>query len=449
MDFRPDPPSQHEVLGSAQRYRDAQNEFRAQADVLRQIAGQIGHSSVWAGVSAEHVSSTLGTIANATDGFASASGSVASTLEVLAYAVSPLIAQRQSVIAQLKQQAREPGLAATLVFSKLKSDLISLESRIQRCFEQASDDVRAAATHAAAWRTDINVNPQAMRQAIGEEIGKSFASFAGGVVEGVWEPVAGTWNLVTHPESVVNLVRAFQADSPGTLKKMWDGIIDADTWQKDPARAMGKIAPGIIATILTAGEGGAALAAGRTTGKIEKAASEGGKMTAKTAGRQLDTIHLSSGESGSWNRILNNPKPDTTYIVDKKFSYTTDSIGRVSESSARLDTLIAKDRNIYQQRLAGGVDRLPGDDGGHIYGTQFGGPGESINITAMRSDLNRLGNRDYYALEQQWAKFIGEGKSIDVDIKMNYSSDSSLRPSIYTVTYKVDNGPVMSRIFKN
>ncbi|MEO5318909.1 DNA/RNA non-specific endonuclease [Arthrobacter sp. CC3] len=368
---------------------------------------------------------------------------------MLAYAVSPLIAQRQTVITQLKQQAREPGLAATLVFSKLKGDLISLESRIQRCFEQASDDVRAAAAHAAAWGTNINVNPQAMRQAVGEEIGKAFASFAGGVVEGVSESVVGTWNLVTQPQSVMNLVRAFEADGPGTLRKMWEGIIDAETWQKDPARAMGKIAPGIIATILTAGGSGAALAAGRTTGKIEKAASEGGKITAKAAGRQLDTIRLSSGESGSWNRILNNPKPDTTYIVDKRFSYTTDSIGRVSESSARLDTLITKDRNIYQQRLAGGLDRLPGDDGGHIFGTQFGGPGESINITAMRSDLNRLGNREYYALEQQWAKVIGEGKSIDVDIKMNYSSDTSVRPSIYTVTYKVDNGPVMSRIFKN
>ncbi len=273
MDFRPDPPSQHEVLGSAQRYRDAQNEFRAQADVLRQIAGQIGHSPIWAGVSAEHVSSTLRTIANATDGFASASGSVASTLEVLAYAVSPLIAQRQTVITQLKQQAKEPGLAATLVFSKLKGDLISLESRIQRCFEQASDDVRAAAAHAAAWGTNINVNPQAMRQAVGEEIGKAFASFAGGVVEGVSDTVTGTWNLATHPQSVVNLVRAFEADGPGTLKKMWDGIIDAETWQKDPARAMGKIAPGIIATILTAGGSGAVLAAGKATGKIEKAAS--------------------------------------------------------------------------------------------------------------------------------------------------------------------------------
>ncbi|MEE2524327.1 HNH/ENDO VII family nuclease [Pseudarthrobacter sp. J47] len=192
---------------------------------------------------------------------------------MLAYAVSPLIAQRQTVITQLKQQAKEPGLAATLVFSKLKGDLISLESRIQRCFEQASDDVRAAAAHAAAWGTNINVNPQAMRQAVGEEIGKAFASFAGGVVEGVSDTVTGTWNLATHPQSVVNLVRAFEADGPGTLKKMWDGIIDAETWQKDPARAMGKIAPGIIATILTAGGSGAVLAAGKATGKIEKAAS--------------------------------------------------------------------------------------------------------------------------------------------------------------------------------
>ncbi|MFF1880215.1 hypothetical protein ACFVVC_01935 [Pseudarthrobacter sp. NPDC058196] len=222
--------------------------------------------------------------------------------------MSPLIAQRQSVIAQLKQQAGEPGLSATLVFSKLKGDLISLESRIQRCFEQASDDVRAAATHAAAWRTDINVNPQAMRQAIGEEIGKSFASFAGGVVDGVWEPVAGTWNLVTHPESVVNLVRAFQADGPGTLKKMWDGIIDAETWQKDPARAMGKIAPGIIATILTAGEGGAALAAGRATGKVERSAATYSEKIA-TRFPQPETPAFGGPSRGDYRRTFFDANP--------------------------------------------------------------------------------------------------------------------------------------------
>ena len=95
------------------------------------------------------------------------------------------------------------------------------------------------------------------------------------------------------------------------------------------------------------------------------------------------------------------------------------------------------DRNGHQQRIAGGPDRLPGDQGGHIFGTQFGGPGEAINITAMRDTLNQVGARDYYNLEAQWRQLAEQGGQVQVKVDIAYPGDS-LRPESYTVETYVD-----------
>ncbi|MFH5877746.1 DNA/RNA non-specific endonuclease [Arthrobacter sp. NA-172] len=61
------------------------------------------------------------------------------------------------------------------------------------------------------------------------------------------------------------------------------------------------------------------------------------------------------------------------------------------------------------------------NDCGHIFGSQFGPPGEAINLTAMRSDLNRLGNRQYYDLKRTRATAISERKKVDVRMEINYN----------------------------
>ncbi len=152
----------------------------------------------------------------------------------------------------------------------------------------------------------------------------------------------------------------------------------------------------------------------------------------------LNHVDVESGGKGAWNYELNNPAPNTHYTVDDRFSYTTDSNSRVGHAEMTYDQGHQPgDRNVYQQRIAGGDDRLPGDHGGHIFGTQFGGPGEAINITAMRDTLNAVGGRDYYNLETQWRELAAQGGEVQVKVDLSYPGDS-LRPETYSVETYVD-----------
>lgn len=106
------------------------------------------------------------------------------------------------------------------------------------------------------------------------------------------------------------------------------------------------------------------------------------------------------------------------------------------EARTTLKELFTGARNKYQQRIAGGPDRLPGDEGKHIFASRFGGPGEGINLTAMKAELNSTGQREYYGLEATWAKAIGEGKTVDVVVKPVYTGQS-VRPTSYDIEYKI------------
>ncbi|AYA39217.1 DUF637 domain-containing protein [Xenorhabdus nematophila] len=155
-------------------------------------------------------------------------------------------------------------------------------------------------------------------------------------------------------------------------------------------------------------------------------------------------VKTNSGTKGNWNKELNKPQPNTIYHVDGNKTYHTDSLSRPVDIEASL-TLSSNDRNYYQQRKTGHQGN-PGDDGGHLIGTIFNGPGEKLNMVPMESSLNRHGAwRD---MERTWADELKAGKTVNVKIKPTYSSDS-LRPDKFTVSYSVDNGRVVERVFKN
>ncbi len=162
----------------------------------------------------------------------------------------------------------------------------------------------------------------------------------------------------------------------------------------------------------------------------------------------LNHVSTESGGPGGWNQELNKPAPNTHYNVDDRFHYNTDNNSRVGHAHADLDASSAAERNGYQQRIAGGPDRLPGDQGGHIFGSQFGGPGEAINLTAMRDTLNSVGNREYYNLENDWRSYINEGKKVSVDVEITYPGDSR-RPEMYSVRTYVDGNLDSVHSFRN
>ncbi|WP_426576250.1 DUF637 domain-containing protein [Xenorhabdus stockiae] len=163
-----------------------------------------------------------------------------------------------------------------------------------------------------------------------------------------------------------------------------------------------------------------------------------------TSTTTLPVIVVDSGKKGAWEKQLNKPKPNTIYHVDGNKTYQTDSLSRPVSVEASL-TLSSNDRNYYQQRRAGHQGN-PGDDGGHLIGTIFNGPGEKLNMVPMESSLNRHGAwRD---MERGWHDALKSGKTVDVTIKPIYV-DNTNRPASFNVTYKIGGEEPIRTNFKN
>ena len=152
---------------------------------------------------------------------------------------------------------------------------------------------------------------------------------------------------------------------------------------------------------------------------------------------KIVTIETESGSKGNWNELLNNPEPNTRYIVDGNKIYDTDHLGRVVrvEATLKLDTL---DRNTYQQ-LKAGKQGIEGDEGGHLIASILNGSGEKINLLPMNSNLNRS---LWKKLENGWAKSLQEGKTVKVKIEPVYQG-TDIRPIKFKISYSIDNGRFM------
>ena len=158
---------------------------------------------------------------------------------------------------------------------------------------------------------------------------------------------------------------------------------------------------------------------------------------------KIVTIETESGSKGNWNELLNNPEPNTRYIVDGNKIYDTDHLGRVVrvEAMLKLDTL---DRNTYQQ-LKAGKQGIDGDEGGHLIASILNGSGEKINLLPMNSNLNR---GVWKKLENRWAKALRKGKTVKVKIEPIYEG-TDIRPNKFDISYSIDNKGVFYRELYN
>ncbi|RKS85745.1 DNA/RNA non-specific endonuclease [Orbus hercynius] len=158
---------------------------------------------------------------------------------------------------------------------------------------------------------------------------------------------------------------------------------------------------------------------------------------------EMVTIETESGSKGNWNKALNNPEPNSIYLVDGNKRYHTDELGRLKqvEAELKLDTL---DRNTYQQ-LKMGKQGIEGDEGGHLIASILNGSGEKINMLPMNANLNRGA---WKQMENTWAKALQEGKTVKVKIEPVYNS-SGIRPDKFKVKYSIDNGRSIEKILIN
>jgi hypothetical protein len=168
-----------------------------------------------------------------------------------------------------------------------------------------------------------------------------------------------------------------------------------------------------------------------------------------------------AGKSGEWNKTLNKPKPDQTYLVDDgKFTYKTkghtytDAKGKTKTIALTEEVTVteltldkARDRNFYQQKKCREVGGLVGDDGGHLVGSQFNGPGEKINMVAMSSVTNRAGG-EWYKMESALVAKINKGTKITkYNVQILY--DATGRPAKFTVSWLEDGKQIIPLVIKN
>jgi len=169
-------------------------------------------------------------------------------------------------------------------------------------------------------------------------------------------------------------------------------------------------------------------------GEVAEAVAKRGDNVAETVVREQ--IVLTGGKKGAWNKELNNPlKANADYLVNG-YLYKTDHLGRVTSVEGKLDLAVAA-RNGYQQAKAGGADRLPDDQGGHLIASIFNGPGERLNLVPMNGNLNQ---GPWRTMESRLAEAAAAGKDVQVKIEVIYEGNTG-RPAGFSVLQVVDGVP--------
>ncbi|WP_281278088.1 DNA/RNA non-specific endonuclease [Peribacillus cavernae] len=131
------------------------------------------------------------------------------------------------------------------------------------------------------------------------------------------------------------------------------------------------------------------------------------------------------------------------YITEVGYTYTTDSVGRISTVEGKLELGKAK-RNIHAQKVAGREDRLITDDGGHLIASIFKGSGGLDNLVPMDSNLNRGA---FKTLENAWSKALKQGQEVYVKVRPVFRGDSQ-RPIRFMIDSTID-GEVFTKVFQN
>lgn len=147
----------------------------------------------------------------------------------------------------------------------------------------------------------------------------------------------------------------------------------------------------------------------------------------------LDEITYKTDDNGNIYSIDGKLQPNTTYELNGNI-YTTDENGRIISCEAKPVLSPENPRDKEAQRQAGGEDRRPNDQGGHIVGRDMNGDGGIGNLVAMDSKINQS---DYKRMEYDIKDALDEEKEVTTKTEMTYSGDSE-RPDKITVTVTVD-----------
>ena len=133
-------------------------------------------------------------------------------------------------------------------------------------------------------------------------------------------------------------------------------------------------------------------------------------------------------------------RPNITYQTGEHgYIYKTNSDGLICEARGTLKVKLHEGRLKHNANTPG---KLDGDQAGHLFADRFGGSPELDNLVSQAKHVNLS---EYKILENSWAKAIEAGKTVDVNIKINYDSGGT-RPSSFEVKYTIDGIPFRKKI---
>ncbi|UGT58281.1 DNA/RNA non-specific endonuclease [Nocardia asteroides] len=202
-----------------------------------------------------------------------------------------------------------------------------------------------------------------------------------------------------------------------------------------------------------------------------------GRIAEVVTNSGMSTPRGTAGEG--FNPDLRHPLPDAVYTVDQKFIYSTDPQGRVVRAEGRLEhtgsdnhrrgpdqTPIGNDgpreyRRINSETVAEfkrllGREPTPQEvflfeivsfNGGHLFGTEFDGPGEAINMVPMLELLNQsqpdtTPEDNWRRLEILWEDILSRQPpptvNARIDLQYDPNDPASTAPRFLEVTYTVD-----------
>ena len=113
--------------------------------------------------------------------------------------------------------------------------------------------------------------------------------------------------------------------------------------------------------------------------------------------------------------------PDCEYTIDG-VTYKTDSLGRIVLCDGNATSTPDGERDEKAQKMAGGEDRIPGDQGGHILARIFGGAKGIENMLAMRGTA--INQSVYKRMENEIGKALEDGKEVHAHVDVEYEGDS-------------------------
>ena len=179
----------------------------------------------------------------------------------------------------------------------------------------------------------------------------------------------------------------------------------------------------------------------------------------KNDGKMLGTL---SGDVKSGYKIDLSKSEDPYALMDlsplrnteytyKNMNWKTDGQGRPVEISVRLsdntEVVSSRDNSFIGKicELKSGYnintqDYRPRyklkDDGGHLVADSWGGPSTSLNIVPQNANVNRVGLwRDS---ERIGLEAFKNGATVERTIKIEYNNRTSLRPSAFVLSQKID-----------